>query len=157
MDPYSLAGDEGEAVWMFDALDTIKASSAHTEGSFTIMEFLDFEGSTVPLHQNQSWDRGFYLLEGDYTFFVDDKTIAASSGSWVFVPRGINHAWRCESSRGRLLNITVPGGFEDFYREVGESVSDRNNLPPRREPDVEHVSSVSARYGIIITGPPPGV
>jgi quercetin dioxygenase-like cupin family protein len=156
MNPYSLASDEGEALWVFDALDTIKASADQTGESFTIVEFLDQQGSTVSLHVNETWDRGFYVLEGDYTFVVDNETFTGSSGSWVFVPRGIGHAWRCDSAQGRLLNVTVPGGFEDFYREVGESVTDPNNLPPRRAPDVEHLSSTLGRYGISITGPPPG-
>lgn len=156
MRTYVLGRDEGPAVWMFDALDTIKADADQTGGRFTLFEFLDFEGSTVPLHFNERWDRGFYVLEGNYTFFIGDDVRPAPHGTWIFVPRTTPHAWRCDSPEGRLLNVVVPGGFEGFYREVGESVPDRRELPPRSEPDIGAVSAVAAKYGVMIVGPPPG-
>jgi mannose-6-phosphate isomerase-like protein (cupin superfamily) len=156
MKPYVLGREEGEAVWMVDSLDTIKADAERTGGGFSVVEFLDFEGSSVPLHVNDRWDTGFYILAGEYSFVIADETVAASPGSWVYVPPRIPHAWRCDSTEGRLLNVTVPGGFEGFYREAGESVPDRTRLPDRSEPDVEALSSTTARYGISIVGPPPG-
>lgn len=156
MKPYALGREEGEAIWMFDSLDTIKADVEHTGGGFTVVEFLDFEGSSVPLHVNDSWDRGFYILDGDYTFVIGDDTVAASAGAWLFVPRKTPHAWRCDSEGGRLLNVTVPGGMEGFYRQAGESVPDRTQLPAGREPDVQPLSSTASQYGIKIIGPPPG-
>ncbi|MGH9182655.1 MAG: quercetin 2,3-dioxygenase [Acidimicrobiales bacterium] len=155
MKPYTLGRDQGELVWMFDGLDTIKADADQTGGGFTVVEFHDFEGSTVPLHVNDRWDRGFYILDGQYTFVIGDDARAASPGTWIFVPRETPHAWRCDSPEGRLLNLTVPGGLESFYRQAGESVADPRRLPPKREPDVEALSSTAARYGIAIIGPPP--
>jgi quercetin dioxygenase-like cupin family protein len=156
MKPYALGPELGEAIWMFDSLDTIKADAERTGGGFTVVEFLDFEGSSVPLHANDRWDPGFYVLEGEYSFVIADETVAASSGSWLYVPRETPHAWRCDSPEARLLNVTVPGGFEGFYRQAGESVPDRTLLPARGEPDVEALSNTAARYGIRIVGPPPG-
>jgi mannose-6-phosphate isomerase-like protein (cupin superfamily) len=156
MKPYVLGREEGEAIWMFDALDTIKADAERTGGGLSVVEFLDFEGSSVPLHVNDRWDTGFYILDGEYSFVIAEETVAASFGSWVYVPRGTPHAWRCDSLEARLLNVTVPGGFEDFYRHAGESVPDRTRLPARSEPDVEALSNTAARYGIRILGPPPG-
>lgn len=156
MKPYRLGSDEGDAIWMFDSLDTIKADADQTGGSFSLVEFLDFQDSAVPLHVNDCWDAGFYILDGEYTFLIGEGTTPASPGTWIFVPRKTPHAWRCDSPEARLLSLTVPGGFEGFYREVGENVSDRRQLPPRSEPNVEALSSVAARYGIAIIGPPPG-
>jgi quercetin dioxygenase-like cupin family protein len=156
MKPYALGREEGEAIWMFDSLDTIKADVEHTRGGFTVVEFLDFEGSSVPLHVNDRWDTGFYILDGEYTFAIADDTLAASPGTWLFVPRKTAHAWRCDSAEGRLLNVTVPGGLEGFYRQAGESVPDRTHLPARSEPPVEPLSSTATQYGIKIVGPPPG-
>jgi quercetin dioxygenase-like cupin family protein len=156
MKPYSLARDEGDAVWMFDSLDTIKAGGGRTEGRFSLVEFLDFEGSSVPLHVNGGWDQGFYILDGEYTFIIEDDTLTASTGSWIFVPCNTQHAWRCDSSEGRVLTVTVPGGLEAFYRQVGDSVSDRIKLPPRSEPDVDALTAAAAQHGITIVGPPPG-
>lgn len=157
MEPYSLDREEGDAIWMFDALDTIKADADQTGGGFSVIEFLDFEGSSVPMHVNARWDRGFYILDGEYTFVIGQNSLSASRGAWVFIPRSTPHAWRCNSLRGRVLNLTVPGGFEHFYRHVGTTVTDRTRLPLRSEPDVQALVETAAQYGITIVGPPPGV
>jgi quercetin dioxygenase-like cupin family protein len=155
MKPYWLARDEGDAIWMFDALDTIKADAKQTGGGLSAVEFLDFEGSSVPLHVNERWDRSFYILDGDYRFVIGEDTITVSFGAWVFVPRNTAHAWRCDSAEGRLLAIGTPGGVEAFYRRVGEPVTDRGRLPGRTEPDVDALSRAAADNGIAIVGPPP--
>jgi quercetin dioxygenase-like cupin family protein len=155
MKPYWLARGDGDAIWMFDSLDTIKADAGQTGGGLSAVEFLDFEGSSVPLHVNERWDRSFYVLEGDYRFVIGEDTTTVSSGAWVFVPRDTAHAWRCNSTEGRLLAIATPGGVEAFYRGVGERVSDRGRLPSRTAPDVEALARAAADNGIAIVGPPP--
>jgi mannose-6-phosphate isomerase-like protein (cupin superfamily) len=155
MNPYWLAREEGDAIWMFDSLDTIKADADQTGGGLSAVEFLDFEGSSVPLHVNERWDRSFYILEGDYRFVIGEETITVSASAWVFVPRTTAHAWRCNSAQGRLLAIATPGGVEAFYRRVGERVTDRGRLPSRTEPDVDALSHAAADNGIAIVGPPP--
>jgi len=156
MKPYWLAREEGDAIWMFDALDTIKADADQTGGGLGAVEVLDFEGSSVPVHVNERWDRGFYVLDGDYTFVIGPEAITASLGAWVFVPRNTPHAWRCDSAQGRLLTITTPAGVEAFYRQVGEPVTDRGRLPNRTEPDAEALSGAAGQHGIAIVGPPLG-
>jgi quercetin dioxygenase-like cupin family protein len=150
MKPYSLGRDEGEAIWMFDALDTIKADAAQTGGALTAVEFLDFEGSEVPPHANARWHVGFYVLEGEYVFVLDDETVEASAGTWIFAPRGTTHSWRCESPRGRVLAVSTPGGFDAFYRDAGAPVADRTRLPARTAANPELLGRVAARHGIEI-------
>jgi hypothetical protein len=87
---------------------------------------------------------------------IADETVAASFGSWMSVPRRTPHAWRWRFARGPAPERDVPGGFEGFYRQAGESVPDRARLPACTEPDVEPLSGTAARYGIRIVGPPPG-
>jgi mannose-6-phosphate isomerase-like protein (cupin superfamily) len=155
MKPYVLRPDQGEAIWMFDSLDTIKADADQTEGGFTVVEFVDFEGSSVPTHINDRWDRGFFIVEGEYMFAIGDESVLASPGTWIFIPRATPHAWRCDSQHGRLLSVTAPAGLEDFYRAAGEAISDRTKLPERTEPDDEALPELAAQYGVTVIGPPP--
>jgi hypothetical protein len=50
MEPYVLGREEGEAIWMFDALDTIKADAEGTAAVYGRVPH--FEGSSVPVHVN---------------------------------------------------------------------------------------------------------
>jgi mannose-6-phosphate isomerase-like protein (cupin superfamily) len=89
---YALGPEQGEAIWMFDSLDTIKAMPSGPAGGVSVVGFLDFEGSSVPLHVNDRWDMGFYIVDGEYSFVIADETVAASNLTWVYVLRGTPHA-----------------------------------------------------------------
>ena len=111
MGPYWLDRDEGEALWMFDVLDTIKASADQTGNSFTLVETINFGGTGPPLHVHDRFDRGLYVVEGEYTVVVGDKSIRARAGTWIFVPRSVPHTWRCDSSEGESWLCSCPGAL----------------------------------------------
>jgi quercetin dioxygenase-like cupin family protein len=154
MKPYWLGRDEGEALWMGDVLDTIKASADQTGNSFALVETINSQGTGPPLHVHDRFDRGLYVLEGEYTVMVGHDSVLAQVGTWIFVPGKVPHTWRCDSSEGRILSLLLPGNFDGFFREVGEPVPAHSQLPPTREPDVERLTNVAARYGVRILGPP---
>ena len=154
MKPYWLHRNEGEALWMVDVLDTIKAGADQIGNSFALVEMINSQGTGPPLHVHDRFDRGLYVLEGEYTVVVGDDSIVAKVGTWIFVPRKVPHTWRCDSPEGRILALLVPGDFDDFFREVGEPVTDCSQLLPRREPNIEQLSNVAAQYGMTIVGPP---
>ena len=152
--PTSVGPDEGDAYWILGTLDTIKVPSELTEGRFAILESRDRQGDAPPLHVHEDADETYYVLEGEYTFFVGDESIRASVGRTVFAPRRIPHTYRAESA-ARHLWVISPAGFEAFFAEVGSPASDRGTPPPDEEPDLERLGLVAARYGVKIVGPPP--
>ena len=149
----ALAPEQGEALWMFDSLDTIKADSKQTGGAFAVVEFLGFEGSGPPTHVHAR-TLGIYVLEGEVTFSLDGERTDAAAGTWICAPPGVELAWTCRSPKSRMLAITAPAGFEDFYREVGVPVPDRTRLPEKTEPDIGHLIGLAAKYDATIVGPP---
>jgi mannose-6-phosphate isomerase-like protein (cupin superfamily) len=69
-----------------------QGDAERTGGGVSVVGFLDFEGSSVPLHVNDRWDMGFYIVDGEYSFVIADETVAASNLTWVYVLRGTPHA-----------------------------------------------------------------
>lgn len=157
MEPYRLDPSNGDPIWMFDSLDTIKADASQTNGAFAAVEFRTFENSSPPLHVHTRFDNGLFVLEGNFTFVVAEETFTAGPGTWVFVPRDVARTWRCESAEGRMLSVTAPAGFEDFYRHAGERVPEGEELPTPSEPDAAALATLAAEYGTSIIGPPIGV
>ena len=157
MSVYSVEPGGGDARWMYDSVDTIKADASQTGGAFALVEFRTFEGSSPPTHVHSRFDNGLYVLEGKFTFHVGDESFVAGPGAWVYVPRNVPRTWRCDSSEGRVLSFTAPAGFEEFYREAGAPLADGDPLPERSEPDPDVVGPMAARYGTSIVGPPIGV
>ena len=72
-----------------------------------------------PLHVHPNTDEGFYVAEGELTFRLGDREVAAGAGSCVFVPRGVVHTAR-NSGPGPMRGMIIlsPGGAEHVTQPV---------------------------------------
>jgi quercetin dioxygenase-like cupin family protein len=149
---------EGEAWWWFGALATIKATGEQTGGRYSLVEILAPEGDGV-YHVHHFEDEGFYILEGEMTFYIGEETIKAHPGSFLFGPKDVPHAFRVDSGPARLLFIFSPAGMEGFIRESSEPARTLDVPPQPEEPpdeaQMEQLAALAARYGGEILGPPP--
>lgn len=145
LDPVKVPKGQGEARWWFGALTEIKATAADTGGQMTIVEVTEHPGTEAPLHVHHRDDEGFWILEGDVTFEVGEKTIEASPGDYVFAPRDIPHRFTVGDQGCRMLFILVPGGIEDVIRATSEPAPSRTlPPPPEHEPTPEEMERLKA-------------
>ena len=151
--PVAVAKDEGQARWWFASLAVIKATAADTGGQMAIIEITEPPGAEAPLHVHHREDEGFWLLEGDVTFFVGDTTIEAHAGDYIFGPRDIPHRYTVGSAGCRMLFIMTPGGFEDLVIAMSEPAGSRTLPPPSEvEPDWEQVAAIARAHGNELLG-----
>jgi oxalate decarboxylase/phosphoglucose isomerase-like protein (cupin superfamily) len=76
---------------------------------------------TVPSSGFRVNDEAFFLLDGELEFLGGDKTFTASTGDFVFVPRGIRHRFRNTTSAGvKMAFLFTPGGQEEFFLRYGD-------------------------------------
>lgn len=153
--PIFLGPDEGDALWAFGTLGTIKASADSTGGNLGLIEQLAPQGAGSPLHIHTREDEWFYVIEGELTLWVGGEVIVAPAGSFVFGPRNIPHTFVVSSEQARFLLGTNPGGFENFMAAAGVP-AERLEVPPPAEgpPDIEAMTAAAATFGIQIIGPP---
>ena len=139
---HALAPAEGEALWFFGTLLTVKAAAAQTGGRFALVEQVGPGGVATPWHTQPADDESFYVLEGEMTFWLgDEPPFRAAAGAFVHIPAGVPHAFRVESATARYLDLTT-AQHERFMRAVGE-------------PDMDKVMEAARQYGVDILGPPP--
>ena len=150
---------EGEALWWIGMLATIKATAEQTGGRYTLVEILAPEGFASPLHVHHLEDEGFWILEGEMTFYVGDQTVKARPGSLLFGPKEVPHAFAVDSGPARLLFVLSPAGFEDLIREMGEPAREMTIPPQPEEPpdeaEMQGMAAIAAKYGGEILGLPP--
>lgn len=154
--PYALDSDEGRAFWYMGTLLKVKATGAETGGKYSLVEELCPRGFATPWHVQRREDESFLMVDGEVTFFVGDRVIEATAGSFVFLPQGIPHAFRVDSETAHLLNLITPAGFENFF--FGLSVPAQNLVlppPPDAPPDFGAMAAAAAKYECEILGPPP--
>ena len=148
-----LPGD-GETTDLFGDTYTVKAAGDETNSVLAVIEAdLAPKSSGTPLHINTLEDENYYVLEGTLTFRISEETIEAPAGSFVHIPRGVVHThWNGTSERVRLLGVPAPAGFETFFADLAELMS---QMPPG-PPDMSRIGAIYGKYGLQVVGPPPG-
>ena len=151
--PIVLGPEEGEALWCFGALTTVKAGGEQTAGTYSLIEDFAPKSDGTPLHRHREDDEAFYVLDGEMTFSLEGgQLFRASAGAFVHIPGGTIHAVRIDSDSARYLIITTPR-HEHFYRAIAEPAEQRT-LPLEAPMDMERIESACEAYGVELVGPP---
>jgi quercetin dioxygenase-like cupin family protein len=151
---------EGRTIPGTDAI-TLIATSEQTGGSIGVFEDISSPGDGPPRHVHYGSDELFYLLEGEFLVLVGERQESVSAGTYVFVPRGVVHAYKViGTERGRVLSAFIPGGpelgFEEFVklRTEGEKI----NRSVRQSRTVEQrnkmFAEINVKYDSEFVGPP---
>ena len=128
------------------------ATSEQTGGAFSLFDNYTPPGSGIPPHFHANEEEAFWILEGSYRFWVNGETIDLGPGGFVMVPRGTPHGFEnAGDETARMLIQTTPGGFDEFFAEVGEPIVEGEEPGP---PDVDRVIAIAAKYGIEFLPPP---
>jgi mannose-6-phosphate isomerase-like protein (cupin superfamily) len=143
-----------EAIWFLGCLALIKGANDRTGGALATVEFLHPPGFATPLHVHHTADEAFYVLSGSMRGICGDREWRASTGTFVWLPRGIPHGYAVDGTEPlRTLAFSLPAGFDRFVVEAGEPALTRT-LPPPAEPDIPKLIAVGLKYGIENLGPP---
>lgn len=144
----------GRSLWHGDTLMVFKATAEDTGGSLALWEQQLPHGSSPPLHTHEE-DEAWCVLDGELTFVCGDQRLRASTGCFVFGPRGVPHSFRVESPTARMIGLTAPGGSEPFFFETGRP-AEALTIPPAPDapPDLDAMIAVAQQYGMQVVGPP---
>ena len=133
--PYALDRGQGKAIWFLGTLVEVKAGGEHTHGDLAFVEQVLPAGFAPPRHIHHDADEPFYVLEGNITFYAAGQAIHAGPGTFVWLPRGVEHAFKVsEAGPARVLTMTLPAGFERFVEEAGEPAHEPALPPPSNLP-----------------------
>ena len=151
-----LAPGEGTSWWFATDLHTFKAVGETTHGAFALSDVtvrLDF---VPPPHIHHREDEAFYVLEGQFEFWYNDRTFTAGVGSFVYLPKGLVHRHGAAGGApARALVLHTPAGLERFIAEAGTPATDRSAQPaPPSLLELERIVAIAQKYGIEV---PPAV
>jgi mannose-6-phosphate isomerase-like protein (cupin superfamily) len=144
------------AYWFYCDLVTIHVGADQTGGRFCVVEFLQPPDEWTPLHVHRDSDQTQYVLDGELTVYVPDRSLVLGPGECVNTPRNVPHTEHVTSAgRARVLDVNVPAGFDEFIASAGEPATELSlpaaDGPP---PDVERLAAIAAEHGIELLGPP---
>ena len=126
---------------------SVLVSGDQTNGLLTIIERALQHGGEAPRHLHTREDEVVYVLEGHVSFHMDGRRVDLRTGMSAVLPRGREHFYCVESDLARMLHIFAPAGLEAAVAECSDW---------KGPAAVEQLVTTAARYGVEITGPPPG-
>jgi quercetin dioxygenase-like cupin family protein len=127
-----------------------------TGGALFMAEVLVPPGGGVPPHIHQREEESFRILRGTLTVQVGGRTLQASPGDLVHLPRGVVHCFRNDGNvDATFLVVVTPAGLENFFAEAFyPAVDDSTAPPPLTEALMARLHAAALRHGIALV--PPG-
>jgi mannose-6-phosphate isomerase-like protein (cupin superfamily) len=147
---YVLRPGEGRSIDLGGFRMSVKATSEDTAGSFSLLEANEPIGFGPPLHIHRDAAEAFYVLEGQYTIFIEGRDFRCPSGSFIFVPAGVQHGFRVGAVASRKLNLYAPAAMVGYFDELAEATT-------KGVVDPAALTEIAMRYSMEVLGPvPPG-
>lgn len=118
--------------------------SSATSGRLAVVEHpLAPRSLGSPVHTHRNEDEYSIVVEGVVGAQIGDRVVRAEPGAVLVKPRGVPHAfWNPTDEPARLLELIAPGGFEAYFKELGEI------LGAGGPPDLAALTAVADRYGL---------
>lgn len=144
---FVLGPGEGRSIGLGSFEMSLKATGEETGGAFALLEASEPADFGPPLHIHRDAAEAFYVLEGEYQIFIDDKTHACPAGSFVFIPAGIPHGFRVGGAPSRKLNLYTPAAMVGYFEQLGAAITSG-----RADLDLDEIAR---RHGMEVLGPVP--
>lgn len=145
---YTPAGT-GHAYWFMGDLFTYLVVGEESSGRYFILEVIvsPDNGPTPHIHHRE--EEHFYVVTGELTFWVGDRTFHVSAGDSIHIPRKTLHSFKNGPTPAKLLVTFSPAGIEKFFQQIGEPVEDRSAAPPPiTEEIIARAMALEATYGL---------
>jgi quercetin dioxygenase-like cupin family protein len=144
---------EGDTVALPGFGAVFKLSSRSNGGEVAIVEHPFAVGTITAAHRHTREDEHSLVLEGEIGFRSDDSEVVLGPGGYITKPRGQMHAmWNAGSRPGRIVEVITPGGFESYFRELGELLVAHSGDAPGQDArplhELPEFGELAEKYGL---------
>lgn len=148
--PKVVSGSEGTKVWAMGVLVTVKVRADDTGGAYSVFEDLIPPGAGPVPHTHTKEDETIFVLEGELRAWLGGKQYDVKAGDFVHMPRGVQHYFKNVSEKPtRLLLSYTPGGFEQWFLDIGTPFAGTDQMPPEIKPeDIKRAVGSAEKYGV---------
>ena len=111
-------------------------------------------GCGNPPHIHSREEETFYLQQGTLTVQIGAKTVTASPGDVVCLPRGVAHSFQNNGNVDvKALVVAVPGGLEKFFEEAIYPANEYPDAPAMSEAFLGRILAAASKCGLTILPP----
>lgn len=145
---FVLAPGEGRKIDLGAFGMTVKAGGDETDGLFSLLEAEEPPGFGPPLHIHHDAAEAFYVLEGEYVIFLEDRTVSCPAGSFIFIPAGMRHGFKVGAAPSRKLNFYFPTAMIGYFEDLSAAIRDG-------EVEESLLDDIARRHSMQVVGPVP--
>ena len=120
---------------------TIKVLTSESDNKYTVLDVLHAPNLGSAEHRHPVGPETFFIVEGDYEFFLNDDSIKAKAGDVVCVPTNVTHRFVTGSNGGHVLVVSPPN-LEFYFWEVSQ-------LLAKEDVSFEKESEIGKKFGQI--------
>ena len=125
---------------------SVKATGEQSNGAFSMLEATEPPGFGPPLHIHHDAAEAFYVLEGEYHIFLEERASLCPAGSFIYIPAGVRHGFRVGAVASRKLNLYTPAAMVGYFDDLADATGDL---------DPEALAEIAERHGMEVVGPVP--
>ena len=146
-EPYALGPGQGRSIDLGDFAMTVKADERQTGRVVSVLEAEEPPGFGPPIHVHHDCAEAFYVLEGEYIMYLEERELVCPAGSFIFIPQGARHGFKVGEVPSRKLNFYFPASMIGYFDDLAsalqrESVSD------------QELADIAGAHAMEIVGPP---
>jgi quercetin dioxygenase-like cupin family protein len=145
---FVLRPGEGRSIDLGNFEMSLKASGDDTGGAFALLEAAEPPGFGPPLHIHNDAAEAFFILDGEYRVFIEDRAYQCPAGSFIYIPAGTRHGFQVGDGASRKLNLYTPAAMVGYFDQLSATIS-------RGETEPDRLDEIAKRHGMEILGPVP--
>jgi len=145
--PFVVRPGEGRSIDLGEFGMTVKASADETAGAVSVLEAEEPPGFGPPIHVHHDSAEAFYVLEGEYVMYLEDREVVCPAGSFIFIPRGARHGFKVGNVQSRNLNFYFPAAMIGYFDDLAASLQ-------RDDVDDDELAAIARTHAMEVVGPP---
>lgn len=155
---YTLDRETAPVFWLVGTLWYLTATAHQTGNMFSMLEQLMPQGPGPASHAHP-YDEGFFVIEGQLTFYGGGNEVTLGPGGFLHIPRFCEHTFKVDSANARVLNYYTPGGIEIIVMSLAQPAPSRTmpSFDAVPLPPPEQVEILGRLFGQINAGGMPFV
>jgi len=145
--PFVVRPGEGRSIDLGEFGMTVKASADETAGAVSVLEAEEPPGFGPPIHVHHDSAEAFYVLEGEYVMYLEDREVVCPAGSFIFIPRGARHGFKVGDVQSRKLNFYFPAAMIGYFDDLAAALQ-RDDMAD------DELAAIARTHAMEVVGPP---
>ncbi|KAK3671570.1 hypothetical protein LTR78_008492 [Recurvomyces mirabilis] len=123
--PYVISSQDGEIIYipLSKSATRLLVTGKESENAFAMVASGGSQSDPIGFHYHREAHDVFLCLAGEVNVWAGDQCRIMTSGDFASVPPGTIHQYQVLGPHSEFAGLIVPGGWEEFFRFIGEPYS----------------------------------